>query len=122
MAHGARSCADASDSFPRSCPMTRRLRPFLTAALLLGLTLAAGARGAGDEPRDLPPGSPPQPPKSTGEAIGGTVGNVVETIKRGARATTESIQEQYQHARNSIHDMGVQARVYSRLHWDKDLN
>jgi len=53
--------------------------------------------------------------------IGGTVDTVVEGIKRGARATTETIQEQYQKARTTVHNMGVQARVYSRMHWDKDL-
>jgi len=54
--------------------------------------------------------------------IGETVDSVVQGIKRGARATTETLQEQYQRARTSVQNMGVQSRVYSRMHWDKDLN
>jgi len=87
----------------------------------LGLAFAVGTWGAAQEPKDLPPTPPPQQPRGTGEAIGDTVDNVVQSIKRGARATTETLQEQYQRARTTVHDMGVQSRVYSRLHWDKDL-
>jgi hypothetical protein len=101
--------------------MARRLGLTSPAALGLGLVLAVGTWGLGDEPKDLPPGSAPPPPKTTSEAIGDSVGNVVESIKRGARATSESVQEQYQRARNTVHDMGIQSRVYSRLHWDKNL-
>jgi hyperosmotically inducible protein len=100
--------------------MARRFGLTSPAALGLGLVLAVGTSGFGDEPKDLPPGSAP-PPKTTSETIGNSVGNVVESIKRGARVTTESLQEQYQRARNSVHDMGIQSRVYSRLHWDKNL-
>jgi hyperosmotically inducible periplasmic protein len=99
--------------------MPRKLGAIGLAAL--GLALAVGAWGAAQEPKDLPPTPPPQQPKGTGEAIGDTVDNVLQSIKRGARATTESLQEQYQRARTAVHNMGVQARVYSRLHWDKDL-
>src|SRR5262249_23470976 len=42
-------------------------------------------------------------------------------IKRGARATTETVSEQYQRIKASVHDMNLHARVYSRLHWDKNL-
>jgi hypothetical protein len=100
--------------------MPRKSWAIIPAAL--GLSLAAGTWGTADEPKDLPPTPPAQQPKSTGEAIGEKVENVVESIKRGARTTTETLQEQYQRAKNSVHDMSVQARAYSRLHWDKDLN
>jgi hypothetical protein len=99
--------------------MPRKFRAIVPAAL--GLALAAGTWGAAQEPKDLPPTPPPQQPKGTGEALGETVDNVVQSIKRGARSTTDALQEQYQKVRSSVHDMGVQARVYSRLHWDKDL-
>jgi len=99
--------------------MPRKSRVFVPAAL--GLTLMVGTWGITQEPKDLPPTPPAQQPKGTGEAIGETVDNVVQTLKRGARATTETLQEQYQQARASVHNMGVQARVYSRLHWDKIL-
>jgi len=99
--------------------MPRRSRICVPAAL--GLTLMMGTWGVADEPKDVPPTPPAQQPKSTGETIGETVDNVVQSLKRGARATTETVQEQYQRARASVHDMSVQARVYSRLHWDKAL-
>jgi hypothetical protein len=101
--------------------MSRKHRVIVPAAL--SLALAAGTWGAAQEPKDLPPTPPPQQPKGgVGEAIGETVDSVVQGIKRGARATTETLQEQFQRARASVQNMGVQARVYSRLHWDKELN
>jgi uncharacterized iron-regulated protein len=99
--------------------MPRKFRAIVPAAL--GLALAAGTWGAAQEPKDLPPTPPPQQPKGAGESIGETVDNVVQSIKRGARSTSEALQEQFQRVRASVHNMGVQARVYSRLHWDKDL-
>jgi len=99
--------------------MPPKSRRFVPAAL--GLTLMVGTWGNAQEPKDLPPGLPAQQPKGVGEAIGEKVDNVVQSLKRGARATTESLQEQYQQARTSVHNMGVQTRVYSRLHWDKNV-
>jgi uncharacterized iron-regulated protein len=99
--------------------MPRKFVAIVPAAL--SLALAVGNPGVAQEPKDLPPTPPPQQPKGAGESIGEAVDNVVQGIKRGARATTDSLQEQYQRARTSVHNMGVQARVYSRLHWDKDL-
>jgi len=99
--------------------MSRRSWAIVPAAL--GLTIAVGAWGAAQEPKDLPPTPPAQQPKGAGEVIGEAVDSVVKGIKRGARATTETLQEQYQKARASVHNMGVQARVYSRIHWDKEL-
>jgi len=99
--------------------MPRKSRAFVPAAL--GLTLMVGTWGNAQKPKDLPPTPPAQQPKGAGETIGETVDSVVKTLKRGARATAETLQEQYQQARTAVHNMGVQARVYSRLHWDKNL-
>jgi len=99
--------------------MRRKSWSIITVAL--GLTIAVGTWGGAQEPKDPPPNPPSQPSKGAGEVIGETVDSVVQGLKRGARATTESLQEQYQRARTSIQNMGVQARVYSRLHWDKNL-
>jgi hyperosmotically inducible protein len=99
--------------------MPRKFWAIVPAAL--GLALAAGTRGIAQEPKDLPPTPPAQQPKGATETINETVDSVVQGIKRGAKATTDTLQEQYQRARNSVHNMGVQARVYSRLHWDKEL-
>ena len=59
--------------------------------------------------------------KRAGEAIEETVDNVVQGLKQRLASTSGAVQEQYQRARASVHDMSVQARVYSRLHWDKAL-
>jgi hypothetical protein len=83
-----------------------------TTALCLVLALGTWTIGAAQE----------EPNKGTGKSVGETVDNVVQSIKKGARETTESIREQYARARTSVHNMGISARVYSRLHWDKALN
>jgi hypothetical protein len=101
--------------------MTRTSRAIVPTALGLILGVGAWVWGAADEPKDQPTTPPPQQPRGTNESVGEAVDSVVKGIKRGARTTAETVQEQYQRARASIHDMGVQARVYSRLHWDKDL-
>ncbi len=76
---------------------------------VLGLTLTVGTWGIAQQPK-------------TSETLGEKVEDVVEGIKRSARTTSESLKEEYQKVRASVHDMGVQSRIYSRLHWDKDLN
>lgn len=96
-------------------------KSWLIAPATLGLTLAVGTWGAAQDPKDLPPTPPAEQPKRTGETVGNAVDDVVESIKRGARATSETLREQYQRAQVMVRDMGVQTRVYSRLHWDKNL-
>jgi len=59
-----------------------------------------------------------EPPRKT---AGDRLDNAVQSIKRGAKDATESIQQQFERARTSVHNMGVAGRVYGRLHWDKDL-
>jgi len=88
---------------------------------VLALAFATGDRAAADEPKDLPPTPPAQQPKAAGERVGQVVDDAVQSIKRGARTTRESLKEEFQKARTSVHDMGVHSRIYSRLHWDKDL-
>ncbi len=48
-------------------------------------------------------------------------GRIGEGIKHGAEEVGDSLREGFQKARASVHGMGVEARVYSRIHWDKDL-
>jgi osmotically-inducible protein OsmY len=89
------------------------------AALALALTIEI--RATADEPKDLPPTPPAQQPKAIGERVGQAVDDAVQGVKRGVRNTRDTLKEEYQKARTSVHDMGVHSRVYSRLHWDKDL-
>jgi hypothetical protein len=113
------SALPSRDSIKELESMLRKF--WVTIPAAIGLALTVGTRGIAQEPKDLPPTPPLQQPKGTTDSIGNTVDGVVQGIKRGAIATSETLQEQYQRARNSVHDMSVQARVYSRLHWDKDL-
>jgi osmotically-inducible protein OsmY len=85
----------------------------------LGLVLAIGSWAGADEPKDV---APAQQPKDTSKKVGEAVDDVVKGIKRGTRATTEAVSESVQRIRASVHDMGLHARVYGRLHWDKDLH
>jgi len=53
--------------------------------------------------------------------VGEKVGGAVDSIKKGAKNAGNALREQYEKARTSVHNMGVTARVYGRLHWDKQL-
>jgi hypothetical protein len=80
---------------------------------LLGIALLAVPCVA-QEPKDAP--------KETEPKSGGTFDSAVQSIKRGAQAAEDALKEQYAKARTAVHNMGVSARVYGRLHWDKALN
>src|SRR4051812_45246497 len=86
------------------------------AALVAGLALAscfAITRAEEQEPA----------PKDGGA---GTVkkkfDSAVGSIKRGAQSASDAVKEQYHRARESAHGLGEHGRVYSRLHWDKNLH
>jgi osmotically-inducible protein OsmY len=81
-------------------------------ASLLAFTLATGALPAQDQP---------EKEKETRDTVGGKLDNAVQSIKRGAKEAGETIQQQFERAKTSVHNMGVSGRVYGRLHWDKDL-
>jgi osmotically-inducible protein OsmY len=101
--------------------MMRKTWAIAPTVLCLGLALAIPRFGAGREPNDPPPTSLAQQPKGTGEAIGDKVNDAVKSIKKGAKKTADAVRGEFEKARASIHDMSVQSRVYSRLHWDKNL-
>jgi hyperosmotically inducible periplasmic protein len=42
-------------------------------------------------------------------------------IKRGLQNARDSVKEEFAKIRDSVHDMGIESRVYGRLHWDKAL-
>ncbi|MFO0888532.1 MAG: BON domain-containing protein [Isosphaeraceae bacterium] len=44
-----------------------------------------------------------------------------KSVKRGLKDASDRIRGQFASARDSIHSMGIEARVYGRLHWDKLL-
>jgi hyperosmotically inducible periplasmic protein len=57
----------------------------------------------------------------TSPSFGQQVGDAVDSLKKGVNDAAQTVEAEYGKARDAIQSMGVQARVYSRLHWDKDL-
>jgi len=62
-----------------------------------------------------------QEPKTTTEKFKDKVGGAVNSIKKGAQSAEGAIKDQYARARTGIINMGIESRVYARLHWDKAL-
>src|SRR4051794_33484285 len=63
-----------------------------------------------------------QEPKPNATDVGKKVDSTVDSLKRRAAEAGDAIRDQYDRARAAVHNMGVSARVYGRLHWDKALN
>lgn len=61
-----------------------------------------------------------QPP-GPAERIGEKLDEAGKAIKRGAREVAEDFRQRFQETRTAVHNMGVESRVYGRLHWDKAL-
>ena len=59
--------------------------------------------------------------QDTGEKIGEKIDDAAAAIKRGVGKASDAVKDQYTRAKASIHSMGVESRVYGRLHWDKSL-
>ena len=79
------------------------------AAVACGLLLMTWTSGA-------------QEPKGTGTQIKEKFKGAVQSVKKGVASAEEGVRAQYARARDAVHNMGVQGRVYARLHWDKALN
>jgi hypothetical protein len=92
--------------------MTRSDRK--AAGLVLGIGIALTA-WAGVAPAQ----------EGTGERVGEKVGQALDrtgkAIRRGAGAAAGTIQEGFARTRAGVHNMGVESRVYGRIHWDKAL-
>jgi osmotically-inducible protein OsmY len=56
------------------------------------------------------------------ERVGETLDNVGRGIVRGAQEVTDSVWKRFETVRADVVRMGIQPRVYARLHWDKTLN
>jgi osmotically-inducible protein OsmY len=88
--------------------MTRKHRVWAVPAVGL-VFLAAGWTAVAQE-------------KSTSEKIKEKAGAIGASIKRGALSAEEAIKRQYNLAKEAVVKMGVEGRVYARLHWDKALS
>jgi hyperosmotically inducible protein len=95
------------------------LKQWSLAVPLVSFTFAASTCVAQAPAKDETP--PPAVEKPAGERVGGKVDSAVDSIKKGVSSAGEAIRDQWEKARTSVHNMGVAARVYGRLHWDKAL-
>ena len=82
-------------------------RWIIPAVAALGLTWAYAGRA--QEP-------------STGQKVGEKIDGAVQDIKSGLRKAGNATKDQFARAKTSVHNMGVESRVYGRIHWDKALN
>lgn len=60
--------------------------------------------------------------KRTGERIGEKLDQVGRDVRGGLDRAGQGVKERFAAAKSTVQGMGIEARVYSRLHWDKALN
>src|SRR4051795_6104869 len=60
--------------------------------------------------------------QGVGEKVGESLDDAGKAIKRGLQRSGEAVRESFARTKTSVQNMGVEARIYGRLHWDKDLN
>ncbi len=58
----------------------------------------------------------------TGKKVGEKVDEVIQDIKGGLRKAGNAAKEEFSKAKTAVNNMGVESRVYGRLHWDKALD
>ena len=90
--------------------MSIRSRSFRVVPFALAVALSAVALAG-----------PQDPPKTITEKIKAKAGSAVTSIKKGATNAEEAIREKFEQARAGVSKMGIEARVYARLHWEKAL-
>lgn len=60
--------------------------------------------------------------QEAGKKAGEQLDQAGRNIKGGLNRAGQEIKEQFASAKTSVQNMGVESRVYARLHWDKSLN
>jgi hyperosmotically inducible periplasmic protein len=58
----------------------------------------------------------------TAERLGDQIGDALEDVREGAEELAGEARERFEQARDAVARMGLEARVYARLHWDKALH
>jgi len=92
----------------------------LTAVAGLGLALALGWAWTGfGQQAKTPTRSQDQ---GVAEKIGEKLDDAAKRLGRGAKEIAGDVRERFQQAKTSVNNMGIESRVYGRLHWDKALN
>jgi hypothetical protein len=84
----------------------------------VALAAVTGAVWAGARAEQAP--APPR--QGTAERVGETIDDALKSVRREFRDLSGEAQDRLARARASAGAMGVEARLYGRLHWDKTLN
>jgi hyperosmotically inducible protein len=58
----------------------------------------------------------------TGKKVGEKVDEIFQDVKGGLRKAGNAAKEEFGKAKTAVNNMGVESRVYGRLHWDRALN
>lgn len=59
--------------------------------------------------------------QGVGERIGEKLDEAGSAVRRGAERAGDAVKEQFGRAKASVNALGIEGRVYGRLHWDKAL-
>jgi hyperosmotically inducible periplasmic protein len=81
--------------------------------LALGIALAART-GVAQQPPD-------RPDETLGQKVGETLDRAGQAVRQGVGGAADSIKSGFARTRTAVHNMGLEARIYGRLHWDKTL-
>ncbi len=60
--------------------------------------------------------------QGVGEKVGESLDDAGKAIKRGLQRSGEAVRESFARTKTSVQNMGIEARIFGRLHWDKDIN
>jgi len=60
--------------------------------------------------------------QETGKKVGEKLDEVGREIKAGLNRAGSAARDQFAKAKTSVHAMGLESRIYGRIHWDKALN
>ncbi|AMV40277.1 BON domain-containing protein [Planctomyces sp. SH-PL62] len=63
----------------------------------------------------------PGPIERAGEKLDEAGRSLRQGLERGFNRTKEAVRETFETTRAKVNDMSIEARVYGRLHWDKQL-
>ncbi len=86
------------------------------AGALVGMTLITWAGPGRGQEVVVPPAQP-----GAAEKTGGALDNAGRRIRRGVEGAAEGVQRGWERTKGAVHSMGIESRVYGRLHWDKAL-
>jgi osmotically-inducible protein OsmY len=60
--------------------------------------------------------------EGVGEKVGESLDEAGKAIKRGLQRSGEAVRESFARTKTSVQNMGIEARIFGRLHWDRDIN